>query len=35
MLLKDYTMSEIITGKPLKIDKTKNYGHVNMDSSII
>jgi hypothetical protein len=35
MLLKDYTMSEIITGKPLKIDKSKEYGHVNMDSSII
>ena len=35
MLLKDYTMSEIITGKPLKIDKSKNYGHVNMDSSIL
>ena len=35
ILLKDYTMSEIITGKPLKIDKSKEYGHVNMDSSII
>ena len=35
MLLKDYTMSEIITGIPLKVDKTKNYGHVNMDSSIL
>ena len=35
ILLKDYTMSEIITGKPLKIDKSKEYGHVNMDSSIL
>ena len=35
MLLKDYTMSEIITGVPIKIDKSKNYGHVNMNSSIL
>ena len=35
MLLKDYTMSEIITGKPLKVDKSKDYWHVNMDSSIL
>ena len=35
MLLKDYTMSEIITWIPLKVDKTKNYWHVNMDSSIL
>ncbi len=35
ILLKDYTMSEIITGKPLKVDKSKDYWHVNMDSSIL
>lgn len=35
LLLKDYTMSEIITGELIKIDKNKDYGHVNMDSSII
>lgn len=35
ILLKDYTMSEIITGKPLKVDKSKEYGHVNMNSSIL
>ena len=35
MLLKDYTMSEIITGIPIRIDKTKNYWHVNMNSSIL
>lgn len=34
-LLREFTASELITWKPLKVDKSKNYGHVNMDSSIL
>ena len=34
-LLREFTASELITWKALKIDKSKKYGHVNMDSSIL
>lgn len=34
-LLREFTASELITWNAIKINKSKNYWHVNMDSSIL